>query len=428
MGFRAAPFSRAMTARMQERLRRLSGAMSAELEGGILPFWLKLEDAAHGAHYARMDLAGRIDRRAPKPTVFVSRLLWALSASARALSCETCLAQAERTKRFLLDRLRDPDDGAFCWSAAHDGRPLEGDKHVYAQAFAIYGLAAHALATGDEESLAAAHRLFALLEARARQADGSYGEAFDATWRPLPNRRVAPAGVDAARTMNTHLHLIEAFAGLLRVRADPSVKTALHGLLELFLGSFLASTGAHGYPALDSRLRPLAAPISWGHDIEASWLIEAAGDELGDPKLSGRLRAAAASLAGAAAAGGQCPDGGWITEAGRTGAGRVWWVQAEAVLGLVNAALRGGNSSMMDRAEASWAFIERCVVDRKGGEWFQAVDGVGRPVREELKVGPWKDPYHQVRACLEVATRLQRLETDGGAQGAAFPAPGSPPQ
>jgi mannobiose 2-epimerase len=189
--------------------------MRTELRDNILPFWLRLEDPLHGGHFAGMDLAGRIDRRAPKSTVFVSRLLWTLSSVTGVFEREVCLAQAAHTRRFLLDRLRDAQDGAFFWSATREGRPLQTDKHLYAQAFAIYALSAHARATGDEESLAAAKDLFALIEARAREKGAGYGEAFDSRWRPIDNSRLG-CRVIGARTSNSHLHLIEAYTGLLR--------------------------------------------------------------------------------------------------------------------------------------------------------------------------------------------------------------------
>jgi len=170
-------------------------------------------------------------------------------------------------------------------------RPLETDKHVYAQAFGIYGLAAHARAAGDSESLEAAQRLFALVEDRARdRRTGSYGEAFDAEWRPLENRRLAAGGLVGARTGNTHLHLIEAYTGLLEARPDRAARAALRALLELFLARFIAPGANHTHALLDATLRPLPGPISYGHDIEASWLLVTAARAVGDDELAVRNR------------------------------------------------------------------------------------------------------------------------------------------
>ncbi len=385
------------TTRIQELARR----MARQLHGNILPFWLRLEDRAHGGHYGLMDAAGRLDRAAPKAAVFVSRLLWTLATAGAATGDERCLAQAGRTKAFLLRHLVDPAQGGVFWSVTHDGQPLETDKHAYAQAFAIYGLSAYAAATGDAAALAAAQAVFADVERHARQPGGEYREAFDADWRPVPNRRLAPQGDIDTLTANTHLHLIEAYTGLARAWPAPAPRAALRGLVEFFVARFLADDGSHSHPLLDGDLRPLAKRISYSHDIELSWLIEAAGDVLGDGSLARRLRAASARLAAFAAAHGQDADGGWSTDSALRGRGtRHWWVQAEAMLGMLNAVRRGGPAQMLDRAEATWAFVERVVVDQVGGDWFGGVDRMGQPDPTLVKVGPWKDCYHQARACL----------------------------
>jgi mannobiose 2-epimerase len=394
---------------MRDRLDRLAQRARRAIEGDILPFWLRLEDRDHGGHFGAMDNAGRIDRAAPKSTIFVARLLWTLSTVHRVLGVPEARAQADRTRRFLVDRLADPDAGGLWWSATADGRPLETDKHVYAQAFAIYGLAAHGRATGNAGSLETARRLFALVEERARDPrTGSYGEAFDAAWQPVENRRMAAGGRVGARTSNTHLHLIEAYAGLLEARPDPVVRSALKALLGVFVDRFLAADGGHSHALLDAALSPLPGPVSWGHDIEASWLMAAAARTVGDEGLEARVGAAATALARSAAAAGQAPDGAWMYERRADGAidsHRVWWVQAEAVVGLVDAALRTGDATLMTRAERCWDFIERAMMDRDGGEWFWRVDAAGRPDHAMPKVSAWKEPYHQARACLELIGR-----------------------
>jgi mannobiose 2-epimerase len=394
---------------MQGRLTALGQRMAAELRHNLVPFWLRLHDRDHGGHYGRMDAAGIIDRGAVKPTVFVARLLWFMSTVGRALGDAGCLEQAARTQSFLLDRLRDPVHGGVYWSATHDGHPADPMKHLYAHAFAIYGLATHAMTSGDAEALGAAKELFVLVESRARRADGVYAETFDAAWRPIEDRRLVWQPGPATVTSNAHIHLLEAYTALVRAWPAPEARAALADLASALLDRFVRPAGDSLFQALDANLRPLPAPCSFGHDIEASWLLEDAGDGLLDPALQQRLRPAAERLALAATRGGQQPDGGFLSSPLRPGVPaqppRVWWVQAEAVLGLVNAALRGGSVDMMNRAEAVWSFIDRSVIDRAGGEWHEAVGPDGAPVPGRLKVGPWKEPYHQARACLEVARR-----------------------
>lgn len=391
------------------RLAALAQLMSRELVDDLVPFWLALLDRFHGGHYTRMDERGTIDRKAPKSTVFVARLLWFLSTVGRALGHAQCLEQAARTQSFLLTRLRDGAHGGLFWSVTHEGRPADTVKHLYAHAFGIYGLSAHAIATGNAESLGAAKELFVLLESRLRRPDGCYAESFDAAWRPIEDRRIAWHGGVATITANAHLHLVEAYTTLLRAWPSAGPRAALHDLVRLMLDRFVKPDGTGLHPALDGALEPLPGPPSYGHDIEASWLLEAAGDALDDPALRQRLRTVAAAMAQAAATGGQLRDGGFLSSPVRADATtlppRVWWVQAEAVVGLVNAAQRGANRDMMSRAEAAWRFIERAMIDRERGDWFEAVDADGRPIPGRLKVGPWKEPYHQGRACLEIARR-----------------------
>ncbi len=389
-----------MIASDRDRLRALGRSAALELERNILPFWLRLEDREHGGHFGLMDASGRIDRAAPKTTVFVSRLLWTLAAAGAAGGDPECLAQAGRARTFLLRHLRDPAHGGLYWAVGHDGRPAETDKHLYAQAFGLFGLAGYAAATGDDAAFDAALRLFATIERHGRLPGGGYREAFDAAWRPVADRRLAPRGEIGTLTANTHLHLIEAYTSLARIWPDPALLDALRSLVDFVLGRFLADDGTHTHQSLDAALRPLPGRISYGHDIELSWLIEAAGDELGDAALSGRLRGVAAALAEHAAARAQDRDGGWSSDSVLRGRGaRVWWVQAEAMLGLLNAARRGGLGAMLDRAEATWRFIGDVMID-PDGDWFGAVDRQGRPDPSHPRVGPWKDPYHQARACL----------------------------
>jgi mannobiose 2-epimerase len=279
---------------MDDRIQALSLRMSRELRGNILPFWLRLEDRTYGGHYGRMEQSGQLKPNARKPAVFVSRLLWTLTEAGRVLSLECCIEQARRTKQFLLDYLVDHAHGGLFWSVTHDGRPLETEKYVYAQAFGVYALAAYARATGDAEALAAAHALFNTIESRSRLPTGGYAEAFDTNWRPQTNRRPWTQGIGSL-SANTYLHLVEAYTELSRVSADRAPHAALCDLLMTILELFVADDGSHSHPYLDAQLHPQSGPIAYGHDIEISWLIKRAGETLADQALQHRLRPLSAS-------------------------------------------------------------------------------------------------------------------------------------
>ncbi len=390
-----------------DQLRRLGVAALGELTGDLLPFWHRLADRAHGGHLASVTNDGVVDPTGPKSTVFVARILWTMSEAWRVFRSDTSLAQAEHAKRFLLDRLRDHGEGGFFWSVRHDGTPLDTGKHVYAHAFAIYGLTAFAVATGDGEARAEALQTFATLETRARR-DRGYAEAFDRAWRPIDNQRLQSGGVVGARTMNTHIHLVEALTPLLAIAEDGRPRAALEALHRLILDRFLENEHRFAHSVLDERLEPLGGPISMGHDIETAWLLDASADALGDAALSTETRVAARRLAQSAAAFGYCGERGFLTERSQSGLvdpWRVWWTQAEAVVGLVNEYQRAGDRQALDRAATIWGYIERAILDRAGGEWFWRVDAEGRPDLTRRKVEPWKEPYHQARACFELIRR-----------------------
>ena len=391
------------------RLEALAQRASDELLNRILPFWLALEDKQHGSHYASMSFDGVLNRSGRKSAVFVARLLWFLSDVYRVLGHPEAGDQAGRTKRFLLERLEDQAYGGLFWSVTPDGQPLEVEKHVYAQAFGIYALSAYARAFADAEAAAAALRIFRVMVDRAF---GTYGftESYDRSWRETPNLLMSPKSHPAPRTMNTHLHVLEALTLLVRLDVDPAPRLVLIALLRLVLDSFLSVDKTHSHSFLTERLIPLPGPISYGHDIEACWLIEEAADVLADPGTKAEARAVVATLARATISAGQTDDGSFILERkidGTLNPWRIWWVQAEALVGIVNEAERSGRPNDLDRAERLWGYIAARMRDPTG-DWHFQVGPDGAPDPNMPKVGPWKDPYHQARACLELIKRARQ--------------------
>jgi mannobiose 2-epimerase len=212
------------------------------------------------------------------------------------------------------------------------------------------------------------------------------------------------------------LHVLEALIALSDVERGPAPRAALAALLRLLLARFLSPDGAHSYAFLDERLVAMPGPVSYGHDIETSWLLDAAAVALGDSGLAAQARAAASTLARATIAAAQMDDGSVLLERasdGRPHPWRIWWVQAEALVGLINEAQRGGFTEGLARAERLWDYIATRMVDPVGGEWHARVGPDGVPDRARPKVEPWKGPYHHGRACLELIERAQLCAKDG---------------
>jgi cellobiose epimerase len=452
-----------MTSADVARLKALARQANDELVNRIVPFWLALEDKRHGGHFSSVGFNGDIDRHEKKTAVFVARLLFFFSEVYRVIGHPDAAVQAARTKRFLLDRLEDRVHGGLFWSVTANGLPFEVEKHLYAQAFGIYGLSAYARAFADTEAAEAALRIFRCI---AERAFGRYGftESFDRSWReaiacPKPSRKLrvleplranvralvrreavaagrrlfsataerafgrcgvtsqqrrSPMSRLAPRTMNTHLHALEGLTLLATLNLDSEPKMMLATLVRLVLDRFLSADKTHSHALLTEQLEPLPSPISFGHDIEACWLIENATKVLADPDVQTEARAAVATLARATIASAQMDDGSFILEyqtEGTPDPWRVWWVQAEALVGLVNEAEQGGMPDGLTRAERLWDYIAAHMRD-PAGDWYARVGPTGVPDRTMRKVEPWKEPYHQARACMELIERARRCTSE----------------
>jgi len=387
-------------------LRELAAAARRELTQNILPFWLALEDPA-GGHWISVDALGRIDKTAPRTLVFAARFVWTFSEAARRLQTPRLVEAAERAYHYLR-KFGDAAKGGYFASLAPNGAPLDLSKHVYGQAFAIYALAAFGQMADERGAIEAALDLFEIVETRARRAEtGLYIESFDADWRETPNVERALGEEIAPHTTDTHLHLIEAYSQLLGITKNYKVASALRALVETFAARFAHESGSFTFQKLDLRGHRVQSAIWPGHDVEASWLLDEALDLLGDIPSGPAIRRLARSLALGAMANGMRPEGGWI-ERVRDGAADpwcLWWVQAEAVLGMLNDGLRTGDTQMIARAAQTWHFIEQRQRDAQAGDWHLRVSATGEPDLNCPLVVSWKDPYHQARACMEILER-----------------------
>lgn len=396
-----------------DRLRQLRAEARQELTGNILPFSiLHVLDREQGGFYGHVANDRTIQAEAPKGLVQHSRMLWTFAQAGRAVGDAGYGQVALHAYRALMDWFRDAEHGGFFWMVDYRGRPLETAKFVYGQAFALYGLAEQHRASGDAGCLEEAIELYRLLEGHCRDLEhGGYWEACQRDWTPAPEVHVDPTPLPVAKGMNTHLHLLEAYTNLLRVWDDAGVRARLQALIQGTLDQILNPETHHLGLYFDRQWRPLSDRISYGHDIEGSWLLVEAAEVLGEPALLDRVREATLQMAYTVLEQGVDSDGGLFDEHDPTGEreqAKTWWPQAEAVVGFLNAYQLSGDASFLEASLASWAFIRQYFVDREQGGWFHTVDGRGCPHDRE-KAGPWKTPYHGSRACLEMMDRTSKM-------------------
>ncbi|MBU1878920.1 MAG: AGE family epimerase/isomerase [Chloroflexi bacterium] len=394
-------------------LDQLGAQAFYELVENILPFSIKVVmDRQHGGFYGQVTNEGVVYLQAPKGVVQHSRMLWTFAHAGRAVGDPEYLAVALHARKALLDWFWDAEDGGVFWAVDSQGLPLQTTKLVYGQAFAIYALAEAHLATGDDECLDRAIALYRLLERHSHDPEyGGYWEACHRDWAPAPDLRVDETTLPVAKGMNTHLHMMEAYTNLLRAWNDADLRASLRALVPTILRRIL-NPDAHQFSLFfDRAWHPLSDRVSYGHDIEGSWLLVEAAEVLGDPDLLAQVQETALQMAYATLEQGVDADGGLFDEgdpSGVTERSKVWWPQAEALVGFLNAYQLNGDPRFLSATLASWRFIQEYLVDQELGEWFWDVDEAGQPQDRE-KAGFWKTPYYNGRACLEVIKRVQKL-------------------
>lgn len=393
------------------KITTLRTEVEHELTTGILPFWMeKMTDNVQGGFYGRIDGDDNLHVDAPKGAILNARILWTFSAAYRLLHRPEYLDTATRAKRYIIDRFYDNDFGGVYWSLTADGKPLDDKKQVYAQGFAIYGLSEYARATGDREALDYAVKLFETVEKYSFDRDrNGYIEAFTREWKPIEDMRLSDKDENTSKTMNTHLHILEPYANLYRVWKDGRLERQLRNMLDLFTGKILNKKTEHLDLFFDNDWRTDGNIISYGHDIEASWLIHEAALVLGDELLLKQIEPVITNIARAADEG-LNPDGSMIyerfTAEDRTDRELHWWVQAENVVGHVNLYQHFGDEKALDTAVKCWQFIKDKIIDHEHGEWHWSLMPDGTVNRRDDKAGFWKCPYHNGRMCMEIIERF----------------------
>lgn len=377
-----------------------------ELENHIIPFWDKLCDYEKGGFYGLVDNDLNLDKNAPKGVILHSRILWFYSNCYLTLGREDCLEKAAHCFDFLKDYCVDRENGGVYWLMNADGSINDSMKHTYCQAFFIYAMASYYDASKDKDALDLAMKVFEVIETKCVD-EVAYLEAQSREFKLIENEALSENGLMADKTMNTVLHLIEAYTELYRVNKDKRVAERLKFQLELTYDKIYDKEGSKLLVFFDKDMKVIGDIHSYGHDIEATWLLDRACDILGDEEIKAKIsemnKSIVKNIADIA-----FEDGSLLNERenDKINKWRIWWVQAEGVVGFLNGFRRYGNTEYYEIARSIWDYIKDSIVDkRQGGEWFSQVDENGEYAKFKATVDPWKCPYHNGRMCLEVIKR-----------------------
>ncbi len=374
----------------------------------IIPFWKNLRDDENGGYYGWVGYDLKVDKKAVKGCILNSRILWFFSNAYTMLKDESLLQEADHAFAFLKERCADRENGGIFWSIRYDGTPEDTTKHTYNQAFAIYALSSYYEASGKQEALDMAKELFRIIETKCTDEIG-YKEAFDKAFHEIENDKLSENGVIAAKTMNTLLHVFEAYTELYRVAKLPEVGEKLHWIMETFAHKVYNPELHRQEVFFDENMKSIIDLHSYGHDIETAWLIDRGVEVLGDPAMEALLspitRDLTAQIYKVAFDGHSLAN---ECERGVVNTHRIWWVQAETVIGFLNGYQKDpSRKEYLQAAESEWQFIKDHVIDKRAGsEWYWEVDEDGKPYPNRPIVEPWKCPYHNGRMCMEVMKRL----------------------
>lgn len=386
-----------------------------ELVGNILPFWAKRTVDPRGGFYGFIGQDLTVDPDASRSAVLNTRILWTFSTALRMFG-DTWRPVADHAFAYIRQNFVDPVHGGLFWMLDGAGKVESDRKQIYAQAFGIYGLAEYHRATGNPESLQMAQQLFHLIEAHSHDAvHGGYIEARARDWSALADQRLSEKDLNSPKSMNTHLHIMEGYTNLLRVWRDPELVARQTELMNVFFDHILDARTRHLKLFFDMDWSLQSPHLSYGHDIEASWLLVEAAEVLGDAAILQKARDWAVAIAGTVYAEGLDSDGSIFYEAEADGTlidpKKHWWAQAEATVGFYNAYQLSQDARFLEAAQRLWGYIKDKVVDHVHGEWHAKLTPDGRPLLasedgDVCLVGPWKCPYHNARLCFELVDRL----------------------
>ena len=392
------------------RMNRLKSEVTANLIQNLLPYWSsRMVDNLNGGFYGRINSYDKVFRDEEKGGILNARILWTYSSAYRIMKDTLYLRLAKRAKDFILARFIDSQFGGAYRSLKSDGEPSDNRKQTYTESFFIYGMAEYYRSTGDKEALETAKSIFELLEKYAfdKESNG-YFEVFTRDWKRTHDLLIGEKTINDEKTMNTHLHLMEAYTNLYRVWPDKKVADRLKNLIEIFMDKIIDKKRFHLICFMDKMWNGTSAIDSYGHDIESSWLINEAASLLGDKELLTRVKEMSIRIANTAAEGVQ-PDGSMIDEKNyETGIARnerSWWPQAETIVGFMNAYELTKNVKYLDIALNNWNYTKNHFVDKKNGGWFSSVSESGTAGAGD-KGGFWVCPYHNGRMCLEIIERV----------------------
>ena len=387
---------------------KLKEEIKEHLTMHMIPFWTSLIDEENGGFYGKVDDHLVVYKDAVKGCILNSRILWFFSNAYQLLGDSSLLESATHAYRFLINQMLDKENGGVYWALNFDGSISDNSKHTYNQAFAIYALSSYYKISKEQEARDTALALFDLVESKCRDKEG-YLEAFDRTFLPVENDKLSENGIIASKTMNTLLHVFEAYTELYHVTLEEKVADRMRWILDLVATKVYNKELRRQEVFFDEHMNSLIDLHSYGHDIEAAWLLDLGLKVLDDDTYKNKLKDIIEQLEDHVfeeafhedGLDNECEDG----VADKT---RIWWVQAETMVGYFNAfEKRPEKTEYLEVVLKTWEYCKKNLIDvRERSEWFYEISVDGSRNQEKNVVDMWKCPYHNGRMCFEMIKRV----------------------
>ena len=388
--------------------------MEAELSD-ILTWWQqRTVDHVYGGFIGQIDYSDQTIAAAPKGAVLNARILWTFSSAYLLTNHPAYLKIAERSFEYIRDFFIDEEYGGVYWTVDYKGIPADTKKQIYAIAFALYGMSEYYRCTRDEKVKQMTIQLYEDIETHSYDSlHGGYFEAFSRDWSEMDDIRLSPKDANEKKSMNTHLHVLEAYSNLYKIWPDETLKKKIQELIQMFNEHIIHPTGEYLLLFFDEAWKESPAPLSFGHNIEAAWLLQEAAETLGNPFLAERSKMTGQRLVDGITTA-LDDEGGLVYEFDpaslRFNNEKHWWPQAESMVGYFNAWQNSGKNIYLERSWQAWNFVKNHLKDKENGEWFWGIKDNGEIMKED-KMGLWKCPYHNGRACMEI---IRRVSTELG--------------
>jgi cellobiose epimerase len=399
---------------------RFAGEAEEILQKHILDQWFpRAIDRENGGFKESFSEDWTPGANSQKSIVYQSRLTWL---SARAAAHDKKRAEEYKNIsrhgiRFLAEKQWDKRQGGLFWAVDNAGNPaVNGNyKHPYGLSFAIYAAAANYEVTGDNDALELAIKTFLWLDANSH--DEKYGGYFEAIASAKGNSG-NPMGARAGqKSMNTHIHVLEAFTQLYSVWPDKHLRKRTEEVLDICLNKIYSNRG-YLHMFSDADWTPGKAQDSYGHDIETGYLAVEAAEALGKHDDQRTWTVARNLVDHGLEFGFDKRHGGFYDVGSPTGEDvateKIWWVQAEGlnVLLLMHECFGKESPEYWNAFVKQWDFIKKYQIDHAHGGWYPKVHEDGTPITGRPKSDSWTEGYHQGRSMMNVIERLRRLAKD----------------